>query len=579
MSIIQGQKYRWVLPTIDHDTALQLATTYNLSIPLASTLLARGFNSKEAIERYLFTVKERDVASGILLKDAQKAIARILQAIERQEKILIFGDYDVDGITSASLMMLCMLPLNAQINFFLPNRVKDGYGLSSSVIERAVKNGYSLIITVDNGVTAFEPARKAKELGIDLIITDHHRPHDHLPDALAIINPHQVNCPYPYKLFAGVGVSFKLMELLYSQLGKELPTKVYELLLLGTVADVVPLTGENRFWVRHCLTHVNKTSSYAFGVLKANGKVIKDMLSSSDIGFSLAPQLNALGRLEDPRQGVKFLIGHNEQEIDYVGKVLLELNQARKEIERAVLNDVVHEIEQKRIDLERESIICAASDNWPPGVIGLVASRLVGAYNKPTLLFHATKEGLVKGSCRSIPAFNMFEALTSCKDLLITFGGHAVAAGLSLRAENLAELKERLEVMIREQLTPEDLLPKVKVDAPVRFGDLTKKIMNDLAYFEPFGNENPQPVFYIHNVTLVQQPILLKDLHVKCLFFADGVVKPVIFFNRPEIFEFVRTHAEKEFDLIGQITENLWNNKTSIELHGMDIALSSKLEQ
>jgi single-stranded-DNA-specific exonuclease len=570
MNIHQGLKYRWMIPSIEQSQALEIASSYNISLPLAAALIARGLKNKEEIDRYLFSVEERDVAHSSQLKDAQKAIDRILRAIECGEKILIFGDYDVDGITSSALMMICMLPLQAHINFFLPNRARDGYGLSTRVVERAAQNGYSLIITVDNGVTAFEPALKAKELGIDLIITDHHRPHDHLPESYALINPHQSECMYPFKLFAGVGVTFKLMSLLYEKLGKELPDKVYELLLLGTVADVVPLTGENRFWVRHCLNRVNKAHSYALTVLKANGKVLKECVKASDIGYALAPQINALGRLEDPRQGVKFLIGSDKQETEYVGAILAELNQARKEIERAVLSDVVHEIEQKRIDLEKESVILAASDQWPAGVIGLVASRVVGTYTRPTILFHLTKNGIAKGSCRSIPAFNIFNALHECRDLLITFGGHAVAAGLSLHVEKLPELKERLEKIVAAQLTAEDLLPKINVDAPLRLGDLTKKIISDLAYFEPFGNENPEPLFYIERATLLQPPILLKDAHVKCLVFADGVTKPVIFFNRPDLFDFFNTHREEQFDIIAHISENNWNGKAAIELQGID---------
>ncbi len=574
MTTIQGKKYQWKLPIINNQDALQIASAYNLSVPLASTLLSRGFVTKELIDCYLISVKERDVGHPSRMKDASRAIERIVQAVQNNEKILIFGDYDVDGITSSALMMLCMVPLNANINFFLPNRVRDGYGLSISVIERAAKNGYKVVITVDNGVTAFEPAKRARELGIDLIITDHHKPHDHLPESYALINPHQKECSYPYKLFAGVGVTFKLMSLLYEQLGRELPDKVYELLLLGTVADVVPLTGENRFWVRYALSRVNTGHSFALKVLKENGKISKEYISAADVGFALAPQINALGRLEDPRQGVKFLIGSDEQEVVYVGQILAELNQARKEIERAILAEIVNEIEQKRINLDVESIILAASDQWPPGVIGLIASRLVGAYNRPAVLLHITKEGIAKGSCRSIGAFNMFEALAQCSDLLLSFGGHAAAAGLSLSVDKLPALKERLEILLAQQVSADDLMPRVTIDAQLRLGDLTKKMITDLAFFEPFGNENPQPTFYVERVALVQQPLLLKDAHVKCLFFADGIAKPIIFFNRPELFQFLVEHANDYFDIVAHINENNWQGKTSIELIGIDIARS-----
>ena len=292
-----------------------------------------------------------------MLKDAQKSVERIVQAIDAGEKILVFGDYDVDGITSSAMMMICLLPLGAQVNFFLPHRVRDGYGLSVKGIERAARNGYKFVITVDNGITAFEPAKRAKELGIDLIITDHHRAHDHVPDAYAVVNPNQPDCSYPFKTLAGVGVGFKLLSLLYELKGLSMPPKAYELLLLGTIADVVPLLGENRFWVRYGLSYVNKFESLSLQVLKQNGKVTKPIISATDIGFSITPQINALGRLEDARQGVKFLIGTNMQEVREVGTILRELNDARKDIERGIVEQVQAEIEQKKIDLDVENCI------------------------------------------------------------------------------------------------------------------------------------------------------------------------------------------------------------------------------
>lgn len=573
MQTMQGLKYLWKLPQDNNAQVLEIAAKYNLSFPVAQTLLSRGFSKSEEIDAFLFTSFERDVAHPSLMKDANKAIDRILLAIERGEKILVAGDYDVDGITSSSIMLACLLPLKAHINFFLPNRVKDGYGLSVKTIERAAQSGYKVVVTVDNGITAFEPALKAKELGIDLIITDHHRPHEHVPDAFAIVNPSQEDCPYPFKVLAGVGVAFKLMSLLYEKLHLTLPEKVYELLMLGTVADVVPLRGENRYWVRHGLHYVNRVESYAFKVLKQNGKVTKPILSSTDIGFSIAPQINALGRLEDARDGVKFLIGSDRNDIDTVGSVLFELNEARKGIERGIFEQIQRQVAEKKIDLDHENVIIAASDAWPPGVIGLVASRVVSAYGRPTLLFHLTKDGLAKGSCRSIPEFNMFNALQANKDMLVSFGGHSLAAGLALPVHKIAEFKANLERLVCEQLTPDDLKLKLTVDAQARLSDLTKKFMLDMHNLEPFGNENKQPYFYFKDVVMVQKPQLLKDLHVKCMIFADGVVKPVMFFNRPELFEMFMQQGEEPFDLVAQVSENHWNGNVSIELSGTDVAL------
>jgi single-stranded-DNA-specific exonuclease len=573
MATIRGAKYLWKMPHGDPHAIWSIAASYNISYPIAQLLFSRGYTTKEQIDSFLFSSFEKDVAHPAQMKDAQKAVDRILKAIADKEKILIFGDYDVDGITSSALMMICLLPLGADVNFFLPHRLRDGYGISTKVVERAAQNKYTLIVTVDNGITAFEPALKAKELGIDLVITDHHKPHDHVPDAYAIVNPNQDDCAYPFKSLAGVGVGFKLLSLLYEQKGLQLPAKAYELLLLGTIADVVPLLGENRFWVRHGLNYINKIESLSLKALKQNGKVAKPIISATDIGFSIAPQINALGRLEDPRQGVKFLIGADEAIVKEVGAVLFELNQARKDIERTIVASIETEIATKKINLDEDQIIIAASADWTPGVIGLVASRFVGGYGKPTLLFHLTKDGKAKGSCRSIPEFNMFQALTACADLIDQFGGHPMAAGLSLPAKNLPILKARLQELLLQQVSREELRPKITLDAEVTMPDLTKKFIDDLAHIEPFGNQNSHPSFYVKDAVIVQKPMMLKDAHVKCSVFADGVIKPVIFFNRPELFQTLNDLGQDSFDLAVQVNENHWNGRVSIELQGIDIAV------
>lgn len=572
MQTVSGIKYVWKLPETDMQKVLDIASEFSLSIPLSQILHSRGYITKDAIEDYLFSSEAKDVASAKLMKDAEKAVDRILKAIENKEKILVFGDYDVDGITSSSLMMTALSPLGADINFYLPHRVKDGYGLSTKVVNRAADNNYKVVITVDNGTTAFEQAKVAKERGIDLIITDHHQPHGDLPDAYAIVNPHQKDCEYPFKEFAGVGVTFKILTLLYEKLDKQLPEKAYELLLLGTVADVVPLLGENRFWVRYGLQWANTKESLSLRVLKENGKCTRPKLSSLDVGFRIAPQINALGRLEDPRQGVAFLLGADEKQARHIGSVLYQLNEARKQIERAIFEDVETLIENGTIDLTKEKIILAGGKKWPPGVIGLVASRLVGKYGRPVLLFHLTDKGKAKGSCRTIEPFNIFEALTESTELLDQFGGHAMAAGLALDQDKLSDLKQALEARADRLLTESDLQQKLVCDAAITLPDVGTKMVRDMEYLEPFGAKNSQPVFYLKNVSLVQKPQLLKLLHVKCMVFAEGIIKPVIFFNRPELFDILNAQEEEPFDLAVQITENHWQGRSQVELMGMDVA-------
>ncbi len=576
MKTVIGTKYRWQLPTIDRATILATASTYNIAIPLAQTLLARGYITDAQINNYLFSLLEKDVADPVLLKDALKAVERIERAITHKEKILVFGDYDVDGITSSSLMMSCLMPLGAQVNFYLPNRLKEGYGLSSKVVERAAANGYKVIITVDNGTTAFEPALLAKKHGIDLIITDHHKPHHTLPDAFAIVNPHQADCLYPFKDFAGVGVSFKVLSLLYERRNLPMPEKAYELLLLGTVADVVPLLGENRFWVRQGLQWINKQESMSLKVLKSNGKIVKPLLSATDIGYRITPQINALGRLDDPREGVLFLLGSNQQETERIGSVLWRLNEARKDIEKTIFEQVCQQVENGSIDLDKERIIIAASNSWPAGVIGLVASRVVGKYGRPTILLHLTKDGKAKGSCRSIRTFNIFKALQSAGHLLDQFGGHAVAAGLSLSVDNIHALKELLEHEAATKLTAADMEQKMNCDAQLTLPEVNKKLMSDMSYFEPFGAENPEPLFYLDNVSMVGEPQIMKDVHVKCMFFSEGVIKPTVFFNRPDIAKALLEKPTASLHVLAHVSENSWQGKSSVELMGVDIAFTEQ---
>lgn len=570
----RGSKYVWNIPEVDHTLVQTISHQHNLMPPIAHVLAARGYKTEDAINAFLFSSYESDVPHPSSMKGIVVAAERIIKAIKNEEKILIFGDYDVDGVTSSSVALTALIPLGARVNFFLPNREKDGYGLSSKAVKRAKENGYNLIVTVDNGVAAFEAAEKARELGIDLIITDHHKPHDHLPPALTIIDPHQEDCPYPFKHLAGVGVIFKLMTLIYQLLGlKRLPEKVYELLMLGTVADVVPLLGENRFWVRHGLHTINNYRSNAMRMLAQNGNVTKDELTSLDIGFMIAPQINALGRLSDPRDAVRFMISADNEEVQRVGKILKEINEERKKIDGAIFESLDQLIKQKVINLDQDKAIIASDKNWPAGVIGLVAGKLMHSYGRPTILLHLDSHGIAKGSCRSIPEFNMFNALTACQDLLIQFGGHACAAGLKLKQSNIPELKNRLNQLINEQV-PESLLqPKITLDAPLSLGDITPTFIQHLEHLEPFGNQNPQPMFLIEDVSQLKPPQLLKDKHIKTTVFSQGAVKPLIIFNRPDLYEPLLQHEDKQFTLAAHVVVNEWNGNTNYDLHGVDIAL------
>jgi single-stranded-DNA-specific exonuclease len=570
---IQGHKFLWKIPECDAQSVCNISRNNNLSHPVAHVLYTRGYITDESINNFLFSTYDNNIFPPELLKGANEAVTRIIQAINNKEKILIFGDYDVDGITSSSILLSALIPLGANINFYLPIRETEGYGLSVSAIERAHKNNYTLIITVDNGITAHPAAQRAKDLGIDLIITDHHHPPEKLPQACAIVDPCQDDCPYPFKFLAGVGVTFKIISLLYKKFNiQKIPDKIYELLMLGTIADVVPLINENRFWVRYGLSLVNKTQSVSFKTLINNSRLNKNSFDARDIGFIIAPQINALGRLSNPRDAVKFLIDPDPEIVFKIGKTLYQINETRKKIENQVYNDIEIEIKNNKINLELDKIIIAGSSGWPAGVIGLVAGKLTQNYGRPTILFHL-ENNIARGSCRSIPEFHIFHALESCKDLLISFGGHSCAAGLKLTQKNIPLLKERLEILLCEKILPSELVPKINIDATITLPDLNKKIITDLELLEPFGNQNPQPLFLISNTTLLSTPTLLKDKHVKCNIFSDGIIKPVIFFNRPELYPVLKSLGDKPFNLAAHVIKNEWEGTLRIELQGIDISI------
>lgn len=563
-------RYFWKFTHIDPQVAHKLSLECNIPLPLASILVGRGMLSKSDLLKFLVGVT--DSQDPTLLKDAIKAVERIERAIVDQEPILIFGDYDVDGMTSSAIGMLVLQQLGARVDYKLPHRVKDGYGLSAKAINHAHALGFKVVITVDNGTTAHEAALRAQELGIDLIITDHHQPKEQLPEVYALVNPHQSDCQYPYKYFCGAGVIFKLMQLLAQRAGLVLPEKVYELLALGTIADVVPLSGENRFWVKKGLAVINQQPSMAFTQLATNSKKNLEVWGSQDIGFGITPQLNALGRLDDPREAVNFLIGQDTEHISNIGQLLLELNEKRKLVEKGILQEIQAKIASKEIDLQTKHVIVAASANWPAGVIGLVAGKLMQQYGRPVLLFHLDEAaGLAKGSARSISGFDLFKALTLCEGLLKTFGGHPVAAGLSLDIDKLDILQDTLCHLVAEQFSIQELRPSLKIDLRIAMDEMDWPLFRQLQKLEPFGHHNPVPIFCFPKVILLGPPRVFQGQHLSCQVFFNGVTKKVMFFYSPELLQQFQANQGKPFDLVAQLSVNFWQGQQSLELLGLDV--------
>jgi single-stranded-DNA-specific exonuclease len=549
-----------------------LAAQLNLSMPIATVLYNRGFKTKKDTLLFLFPAYDAQFYDTKIMHNAELAIIRILKAVDNKEKILICGDYDVDGITSTSLLLYALLELKADVNFFLPHRVRDGYGLSAKMIARAKQSGYSLVITVDNGTCAFEALLKAKELNIDVIVTDHHQPKEFPDGVLYLVNPHQRECVYPFKELAGVGVVFKLVTLLYQIIKKEIPDKIYELFLLGTIADLVPLVDENRYWIKFCLEKMKKNNSQSMALLKKNAKIVDDkFLTSQDIAFSLAPQINALGRLDDPRNGVLFFVQNDQALIETIGQQLSFLNAERKKREKDAIDKVLIDIKHDSVHPHEVGCIIKASREFPVGIVGLIAARLNQQYYVPTCILTESDNGILKGSCRTIPKCNLFELLSSLDpSLLLTFGGHKAAAGVSLKKENLPAFAQAFSKAVLINCSREDFQQKITIDSYLDLEDITHKLWKDLSLLEPFGAENAVPIFCITDVIVLEVKII-KEVHVKLTLMSLEKKIPIIFFNRMDIINSVKIN--QKVSVLAKITQNTWNEKSNLELHGVDLAI------
>lgn len=461
----------------------------------AALLLHRGITSDEEARAFLHPEKQ-PFHDPFLMRDMEKAVSRIEQAIEAQERIVVYGDYDVDGITATSLLCRNLRQLGAAADYFIPHRQKDGYGLHKETLDEIIAGGARLIVTVDCGISAVEEAAAAKDK-VDLIITDHHLPGKELPKALAVIDPHRADCSYPDKNIAGVGVAFKLCQALWQKMRGKAFTGDLDIVALGTVADVVPLLGENRKIVQQGLRVLKKSKRPGIQALLAVTELQEKEITAGHIGFVLAPRLNAAGRLASALRGVELLLTEDGEEAQAIAEELDAANRERQAVEQEILQAAEKQIEE--IDVKRAHVLVLHGEGWHPGVIGIVASRIVERYYRPTVII-AEEDGIGKGSCRSIRGFHMFEALSACGEHLLGFGGHAQAAGLSLRSADVASFREALEAYAAKVLTEEDFVPILDIELELAPEKITEQLMTEIKLLEPYGMGNPKPLFASHGV-------------------------------------------------------------------------------
>lgn len=502
---------RWKIQKHDHDAAKRLAAELSVSPLLAALLIARGFDTAETANKFLNPSLE-DLHEPLLMLGMQEASERILKAIDEKEKILIWGDYDVDGTTGTTLLRSVIKTLGGESVFHIPNRFTEGYGVNTEALKQAKENGVSLAITVDCGIRSFEPLEWAKANGLDVIVTDHHLSDENRgnPPAFAVVNPNQSGCEYPDKHLAGVGVAFKLAHVLLRERGRgELLPDLLKITAIGTVADIMKLTGENRAIVTLGLRDLPGTKNLGMKALMEVADCRSDM-TSYHIGFRIAPRINAAGRMDVARHVVDLFECEDFNEARKLAGLLDARNRERQKIQQQIT-----ELALQETDAAGESkFIVVAGEGWHRGVIGLAASRIAERVYRPTIVL-STENGIAHGSARSIGNFHLLEAMESCGELFEQFGGHSAAAGMKLTTANIDRLREALDGYATKKLSDEDLIPELNIDAHISSETLDLKIAEDINRLEPFGAGNTKPVFVTKDLVLIDDPMVMKEKHLK----------------------------------------------------------------
>lgn len=514
-------KKRWKLrESADQQEILALADSLNISNVLANLLIMRDVKTFLEAKKY-FRPSLDSLYDPFLMNGMEEASIRVINAITNKEKICVYGDYDVDGTCAASLMYSFLKELDSDVFVYIPNRLTEGYGISTQSIDYINERGAKLIISVDCGITAVEEVDYANKLKIDTIICDHHQPKEELPRAYAILDPLKPGDSYPFKYLSGAGVAFKLARAVSDRIGrKENVLQYLDLVALAGAADIVPLVDENRVLVKAGLELINNNPRPGILSLIKSAKMSPGNLSAGQVVFTIAPRINAVGRLGDAIRAVDLFIAKESVEADKLAQVLEGENTERRKIDEVTFSHAI-ELVEKQIDLENDLGIVLHHDNWHPGVIGIVASRLVEKYYRPTVLL-TTIDGVAKGSARSINGFNIYEALESSSDLLLQFGGHEAAAGLALEIDKIDEFRRRFNKALSHNMNEDDVLPEVTVDTKITFSEITPKFVRILDQFAPFGPGNLRPVFWAENVRIVNNPRIVGTNHLIACFKQNG---------------------------------------------------------
>ncbi len=557
------------IETAPQEAVLHLAQEANVPSIIARVMLNRGIDSKAAALTFFRTDLER-LHDPFLMADMKAAVARLSTALDRKEKMLIYGDYDVDGITGTALLKLAFRVLGFDIPHYIPDRLRDGYGITRRGIDLAKAQGATLILAVDCGVSAREEIAYAREQGIDFIVCDHHQPGPQLPPARALLNPKRSDCPYPFKELAGVGVAFKLMQGLFLHLEQNLEElhRHLDLVAVGSTADIVPLVDENRVFVKAGLEQINQTDNVGLRALLQVCGLPLGTINTGNVVFILAPRINAVGRMGDANRAVTLLTTNDTTQALEIARVLEMENRERRSVDDETYREALQIIETQ-CDPSRDFIFVLQKEAWHTGVIGIVASRVVEKFYRPTIMI-STQNGMGKGSARSIPGFDLYKALRECEQHLTAFGGHKYAAGLSIKTEHVAALREQLQAVAGRILNQELLTPRLLLDGEIRLNEIDQRFMKFLDALAPYGPQNMRPAFVTRGVRVVGKPQIVGNNHLRFNVAQDDRRLDCIGFNlgdlRPRL-----TDGRNDVDLAYLVEENTWQGRTTIQLRVKDI--------
>jgi len=561
---------QWIIRECpDRDLIMQVMKQLNIPRVAAIALINLGIQDEENARRF-FKPEWDDLYDPFLMKDMDKAVSRILEAVEKREKIFIYGDYDVDGITSVSLLYLFFISLGLEVHFYIPDRLKEGYGLSEHGIHQAVSVGATLLISVDCGITGIEEVDLAVERGIDVIISDHHEPGTVLPRAAAIIDPKRADCAYPFKELAGVGVAYKLIQAISRslQLPEDTHQEFIDLVALGSAADIVPLINENRILVKKGLEKINQQDRLGLKALMEISGLSRKKIGTGQLVFLIAPRINAVGRLGNAERAVRLLISDSEPGAREIAQILEMENRNRKNIDEETFLQAL-ELMESQCDVENDRAVVLAKEGWHSGVIGIVASRIAERVHRPTIMI-AVEDGVGKGSARSIAGFDIYSAIKECESYLLGFGGHKYAAGLTIETDKIDSFASGFKQLAQSMIKKEDLIQRIWVDQEVDLPEITDSTVQILNSFAPFGPQNMRPVFLTRNVQVVGTPRVVGKNHLKFRVRQGDRIFEAIGFNLGAFF-YRLTPGENNLDLVYVVEENNWNGQNKVQLRVKDL--------